>query len=409
MKQKQFSVRVVLRKDKAYDSTGLYPLTIYVRHNGKSHYLYTESRVTEQNWLAKRGEGYLQTSIIVKEIHDKINKALSECKAKDKDKITFDRFRDAYMGKLLVEPEGLSFVDLFNQYMRDNRGRYSLKTNEGYEYTLQQLKRFEQQKQLRLLTHTLSERDLSAIMSWMLTDNKGRTTTSMHARRIVTVCRYLYKNRVLATDIAAGFKIIKAKVGTQPVAKADFFKIRDCVTTIPEDFGRDFWVFMVYAGGMEAKSIVLLKWKDVAEDHFSYIRDKNADSVSESVKIIVGRSSFINMIFEKYSISGEEEDYVFGFLKEYSPLEVERVTKNLASRITKKVKSVGKRHKIKPLPNCKRARPTFAVMADSLGFNVQEIQRMMGHSKINQTQVYMKNMPQQRLVDLAKRFETEMG
>jgi integrase len=392
---------------------GVYTVNIRYYENKKEDFLPTEYRVTRDEWDAKKGETFNQ----VNDIKDKLSKKASDALKACGEELTFFRFKAAFEGKKLSS--GKTLVTLLDKHLEKNP-KYTPGTVEGYEYTKRSLKTLAKKGVDLDIVNFSDEEDIKKLESEFKKHFEiGRTVLSMHMRRIKAIGKTGKRKDVgwVKTDAFEVYKKPKEKKGTEPNSLKDFKAIEafDCGTSSAMMFGRDFYVFMVYAGGMEARSIALLKYKDVNEQYFRFTRSKTEESSEDTIWVYISvKHPFIKYIFETYAKPKPEiedpEDYVFPFLKkDMDAKQIDTQVMYLAERIRKNVQKVGKKVNAKPRPNCKRARPTFAILSDELGLDIFEASQMMGHASIKTTQIYFKHLPTSRKLNISETYADKLG
>lgn len=381
----------------------VHPVYIRFNHNGSRNYVATGKYFSPKDWESSTSREVIKAK---KELEDKVNAAVNKCS-----QLNFKSFKNAFLGG---DPEASdkSLSEMVLVYIKEHDLAY--RTRIGYEYLRTEILRYEADKSKRLMVSSFSKEDLDAFVKWMpksTSRGKGKTTIARLVREVKSVGIYAVEKHGIVNAFYSTIVPPSPNVGTKILTFEEFKKFRDykCKDKFTQ-FGQDWWVFMVYCGGIETRSIVELKWKDVNSDAISYLRSKTEDSTDEPIKVLIGRTKRINNMLEVYSVKGNQNDYVFPFIKH--GWDEEKIVKRVDSinkRIQKNCKKIMLDIGLDVFPTAKMARPTFAVMADELGFTVQEIQRLLGHSNIMTTEIYMKRIPRRNIVNLAHKFDDMVG
>ena len=411
MKEKTQNVKIGLSiRDKYKDH---YTISVRYYEPGVEKFIPSEYQVTREEWRAERGENFHRVKEIKEILAGRVKTAIDRCG----DDLTYSRFKLAWEGKKLVSDKTL--ITLLDEHLLEHP-EYKAGNVEAYEYTRNCLKTFEDNG-IDLGVHNFeTDKDVKQLEGYFKKYfNIGQTTLSMHMRRIKSIAVTGKEKKWIKTDGFEVYEKPKEKRGMVPNTVKDFMLIKsfDCqdkhgVTHPAWMFGRDFYSFMVFCGGMEARSIATIRFCDVFTDYFRFMRAKIENSAEDAGYVYISmKHEFIRHIFETYGKKkGEPYDYVFPFLdKKMSEDQIHAKVKQLAQRITKNVQKIARRLQISPLPNCKRARPTFAILADELGLDIFEAGKMMGHQKVTTTEDYYTYLPVQRKLGISSTYADKLS
>jgi integrase len=394
----------------------------------KEKYIITDYRILKADFFAKK----LAPEVVdlKKELNDKID----ACKKACAQQLTYERFRTVWDGGPLEAP--ITLMDLLDKHLELN----SKNLLEHPPYKSGTVKQYQQYRKLLERIHNgVPEKNLKAkplycsqfttIQAFKELENDtktyaargmGRTRVSMVMSRIKSICATGYNPNLdpkrldrfykcIPTDAYDWYSKPKEDEGTEPISFEDFNKIlnyKPDLSTVNTDhkkyyreksfeFGRDFWCFMVQAGGIEARDIALLRWSKVNETkgYFSYTRSKIEDDADGDTMISYIDYPHLQYVIEKYGLRGNKMSggYVFPFLEEGT--EMEKAIEAFYSRVTKIMGRLSTELGITPNATCKRARPTFACNAMENDVDIYTISKMMGHKSIKTTEIYLQKLP----------------
>lgn len=393
-------------------SNGLYNVAVRFYRDGEEKYMDTNYRVTRTDWMAKSGPGFRKCESIRETLMTKVDttiKAISDAEQK----LTFELFKAVWNGKKISSER--SWITLLDKHVE--LGNFKLGTQRIYESTRTILGKIEAAGHDLGLNNFQSISDYERLEGWFSKYTRiGRTTLAINMQNIKAIAETGYDPRVglrwIPTDAFRFYEKPTRIPGTHPNTYEDFKRIQSFdVTTIGATdahrraykAARDFWCWMVLCGGMEARSIANLKKTSVFKDYFEFERAKVED---RGVKVKLAITETTRYMFDTY---GGDSEYVFPFLtSDMTPVQRESAIINLANRITRRVQTIARKLGIKPLPTCKRARPTFAVLSRKLGLTLPEQQQMMGHASSKTTEIYMTHIPTEEVLSSSRKFHNKL-
>lgn len=393
-------------------------------------YIITKYRILKSDFFAKR----LAPEVVnlKKELNDKIE----ACKKACGKELTFERFKTAWDDKPVdVSP---TLLDLLDKHLELNSKNlleekpYALSTVDMYKQYRRLLERIHNgvpDKELPakpLYCHKFSTKqafkELENDVQVYAARGLGRTRVAMVMQRIKTICHTGYDPDIdvkyignlhmcIPNDAYRRYKKPKEDVGTLPVEYEDYNKIfnyepdlsnkRDHKKFYQESsfkHARDFWCFMVQAGGMEPKDIALLRWPKVNEvkGSFSYTRSKIEEDADGEIMISYVDYDHLRYVINEYGVQANKftGSYVFDILKDgMTAEEQDKAIQAFYTNITQVMGRLSKALGITVMATCKRARPTFACNAVENGVDIYTISKMMGHKNVKTTEIYLKNLP----------------
>lgn len=169
---------------------------------------------------------------------------------------------------------------------------------------------------------------------------------------------------------------------------------------------RDMWLFLYYGNGMNITDAMHIKWKDIYSrdggEWFTFRRKKTQFSLKESFPITVFVSSHVKKILHRNN--GNNSPYVFNVLKAtMNPQEQHKTILLFKGNVNQRLKSLGKQLGFHI--NLKMARATFATMLRDRGTPIAVISKLLGHSSIATTEIYLASLPNDKAKEAAKELE----
>lgn len=155
----------------------------------------------------------------------------------------------------------------------------------------------------------------------------------------------------------------------------------------------NYFMFSIYARGMNFIDMMKLKWSDIQDGRIYYIRSKT--KASFNIEIIQPMQDIIDF----YKAQKRNSQYVFPILlqDDLTPIQIANRKHKVLSRYNSKLKEVGKLAQIdKPLSSYV-ARHSFATILKYSGTSVSKISEMMGHSDVQITMTYLKDFENEDL------------
>ncbi|MCJ7934744.1 MAG: site-specific integrase [Chryseobacterium sp.] len=155
----------------------------------------------------------------------------------------------------------------------------------------------------------------------------------------------------------------------------------------------NYFMFSIYARGMNFIDMMKLKWSDIQDGRIYYVRSKT--KASFNIEIIQPMQDIIDF----YKAQKRNSQYVFPILlqDDLTPIQIANRKHKVLSRYNSKLKEVGKLAEIdKPLSSYV-ARHSFATILKYSGTSVSKISEMMGHSDVQITMTYLKDFENEDL------------
>ncbi len=152
---------------------------------------------------------------------------------------------------------------------------------------------------------------------------------------------------------------------------------------------RDMYVFAVYAGGLRISDLLLLRWS-----HFDGERVQIQMRKTKSTVTVKLPNKALEILFFYRKEDNTPVHYVFPILShlaDYSdPKELHKKLITTTSNIDIRLKEIGKKAGIQKRFSFHTSRHTFATWALRKGIRIEYVSKLLGHSSINETQIYAK-------------------
>lgn len=155
------------------------------------------------------------------------------------------------------------------------------------------------------------------------------------------------------------------------------------------DLHKDMFVFASYAGGLRVSDILQLKWENFTGTHIQFTVRKTGSQISIKLPDVA-----IQIISKYQSENRSGKSFIFPMLKDDLDLNDPRAIDSALSSATayanKSLKLITAKCGITKHVSFHISRHTWATRALKKEISIDKVQRLMGHSNINQTQIYAK-------------------
>lgn len=147
---------------------------------------------------------------------------------------------------------------------------------------------------------------------------------------------------------------------------------------------RNMYVFACYAGGIRIGDLLALKWCNISETHISLTTQKTG------VQIEFALPKRAREILDLYrNNDSAKTDYVFPFLKEQGHENVKLDIERKTAYVNKLLKDIAKKAEIEKKIHFHTSRHTFAVRAIKKGMGIYQLSKILTHSSVKTTQIYV--------------------
>ncbi|MCE3228474.1 MAG: integrase [Bacteroidetes bacterium] len=168
---------------------------------------------------------------------------------------------------------------------------------------------------------------------------------------------------------------------------------------------RDFWFFSYSCNGMNLKDIALLKYKDIKNSSFTFLRAKTIQTSKQDLKPIqVHINDFAERVIRKYG-NKNKDSYVFPILKEtMTEKEQHRAIKNFIKYINQHIKAFAKKIGITTDISFYYARHSFSTQVIRKGGSLEYVMQALGHSDTKTTINYFAGFENESIKDISEQL-----
>lgn len=276
----------------------------------------------------------------------------------------------------------------------------------------------EHKKTRGLLIRDLTPEYLRSFQKWalgtnyILAKNKDKivknysvTTLNMYLTRIKAVINSLVETgelHISKNPFGKGkYLIPKSRSTKRPLEHAEIMSIVNYKSDDHrETFARDMFIFSYLANGMNFYDIFKLKWSDIRDDAFYFVRQKTSSKLPDK-QVRVFLNPKIQAIIDLHGSKKLGNNYIFNIVPWGAKKEVEeKKIRSCISGVNTKLKKIANNLGITSDISTYFARHTFATMMHDLGASIQTIRDLIGHEDIKSTQSYIGSDSKQKLMAL---------
>lgn len=333
-----------------------------------------------------------------KEIYKKLDFYYNKANTviKDLNVFTFDSFEEGFLEQRNIQ-NSVSFA--FDKYIQQLKAENRIGTALSYECAKNSFQSFKKDLTFAEITKTF----LDKYESWMLQNNKSKTTVGIYVRSLRAIYNFqnidrsiypfgLGKNKY---TIPTG-KNIKKALTIEEIAKIYNY---EAPLGSSKDRAKDYWIFLYLCNGMNVKDFCLLKWKNIDGNMLTYQRAKTKRTKKEEKPISVALKPITMEIIKKWGQPSVLKDaYIFPHLKKGMTAEQERATyQQLIKFINKYLKQIAAELGINRNVTTYYARHSFATVLKRSGATIEMISELLGHSSIEVTESYLDSFEKEQI------------
>lgn len=241
---------------------------------------------------------------------------------------------------------------------------------------------------------------LNQYEKWMKKNDKSNATIGIYLRPL----RALFNSAIYAGVIHAkqypfhsrenkdGYKIPASKKVKKALSADELKILFNAENLTPEqEKAKDFFFFSFLSNGMNVKDISLLKWSDVDNNEFSFIRAKTAHTTKDNqTPIVVTILDFHREIFAKYGSPQIKSNYIFNVVDKKMSADQQKKSINAFTRfINQHLKNIAIKNKITSDISTYWARHSFASQLMNDNTSPEFIKQALGHSSLLTTNNYL--------------------
>lgn len=385
------TTKIVFRKDKMNDE-GIAPICIRIIKNRKVSYVTTGIRIKEKFWDETNHKvrvGYPNSArvnqIILKAQSD-VSKKVLEVESNDS---------TATITKIKEELFGTNDIDFFQvseELIQSYRNKGNIGTADKNNSIINKFKKFTGKTKFPFAA--ITPRLLNFYQQYCFEDlNNVQNTVAKDLRFIRTVFNYAIRQGIINESL---FPFKNVPIKTEPT-KGTFLTTDEL--KLIEDYSSDsnhlmkikeLSLFQYYSGGIRISDLIVLKWKQIAEDRINIQIRKTG--VQMSNKLNYKALDILNGLANEDERNPEH--FVFSFLPNNLQLnnyiELDRKISSITAVVNKGLKKIAEDCGIdKPL-STHIFRHTFATQALKKGISLEHVKEILKHSNIRETQIYAK-------------------
>lgn len=299
--------------------------------------------------------------------------------------------------KNLIEhkPQSESFYSYTSKLVAELNAANRLGNARAYASTLQMLKKFTKDKDLRF--QEVSSQFLKKLEIYHLGKKKQLNGLAVYMRTIRAIYNFAIKAGLVDKDSYpfANYSIQTTKTRKRAIPIEALKRIQEKVlpTDHPLYHTRNYFLASFYLRGMSFADFAEIKLLNIIDGRIKYERKKTGTQYD--VKITEGMKSILDL----YTSGKEKNDYIFPMIKRNTPEDQYKDILWARGRFNKKLKKLATLCGIDESITSYVARHTFATRAKNLGIPIANISEMLGHSDIKITEVYLDSLPSEVLDD----------
>lgn len=362
------------------------------------------------NEIRKSHKNYVRLNRLIGEALGDATAVLDEMTA-GRRLITVETVAENIRSALFVEKDTskdedfLSFCDRRLQEYFD-RERYS--TFAAYRTAVNKLKNFTKSKLKRsTLPYELFTVEYLRSFHTHLIKDIGNAPNTVHKN--LTSIRTLFYDAIRSGYVSRNddpffsIRIKREKTSRDRITGEEFVAIESAELKDEgaEDTRREF-LFAYYAGGMRFSDICLFKWSHVRFDGKDYRSKFKMKKVSDTAGLVlVPKALEILSHYGNIEEMTGKDEYVFYPLRSRKRAKTaHQIHKAIASAnviANKNLKKIQKIAGIQTKLTTHMARHSIAKMLDDQGWDIYDIMKILGHSKVSTTQEYLRGFQSTRL------------
>lgn len=384
------TIKLLLKKNKK-TSEGLYPLYIRVIKDRKPRFISIGIKLEKNQWdedsqrVKKNHPNSSRMNAIIAKKRAEVESEILDLELEDKP-LSKDTF-NAVKGKAKLD-----FFKYSEDYLAKLESKGKPGTYRRAKYTLEKLKTYHGNRPL-----PFSELSVSYLKNYekYLADVLENKTNTIHSnfRIIRTVLNNAVNEDLMKRDKNPFYKF---KMKTAPTERAylteeelqamEDLKLKEGTNVFDH---RNMYIFAAYVGGLRVSDILQLKWKNFDGTHITVNTKKTGSVVS--IKLPKRALEILELYQPEKS---KPNSFIFPSLKsnfdKLTPDAQHLATASATALINKNLKTIAEKADIKKSVSFHTSRHTFGTRALRKGMRIEYVSKLMGHSRIAQTEAYAK-------------------
>lgn len=398
-------------------TSGLYPVRIRVTHDLKSRFYPTKYSLPKPSPRDKVSEfdrimSGKNLSVDQKGIYDKLT-GLEKKASVIIDDLEFFSFEE-FEKRFFNTGDKSDLIHLLIEKSEDFRQNEKFSSANLYKQTADILQKYIGQKKFgdekrdhsleKLPVKTLTPGLLKDFQKWALKANYSVTTVSMYLVRVKAILN--------SPDLAKGmnpfgkesdgkFPLPKPKGNKRPLIQGEIMLLYNYQTEIANEiFSRDMFIFSYLANGMNLYDVFKLRWCDVKDDQFNFVRQKTRAKQPDKL-ISVAMSEDIKAIIARHgSHKIDKNGYIFNILKHgMTAAEEHKRIRTAISVINASLKRIAGKLGITSEISTYYARHSYATILRDLDVSLDYISQQLGHADLHTTQSYLDKYKIEKVIE----------
>lgn len=290
-----------------------------------------------------------------------------------------------------------SVYEAFDRKMEQLRKEGREGTRNNYADSKASLIRFKP----KLTFSDLTADFLNRYEKYMLDEGRSLTTVGIYLRPLRAILNRAIQDKIVSAD-SYPFRKNKYKIPTGKKGKvtlneeelAILFDYRP-IPFSTEDRSKDFWFFSYLCNGMNFKDVFNLKYHQIKEDSFKFVREKTRLTTKDAPIVVdVQLNEHSKKIIEKWGSKDRNPDnYVFPFVNnERSEEARHKVRKQFIKLTNQHLSKICAKAGINKEVTTYVARHTFAAIIINKGYSIEVLRELLGHTDIKTTQNYINDI-----------------
>lgn len=343
--------------------------------------------------FTKKHPNYKIENDLLLEVKTKANKIIRELQLTSDD-FTLEDFEDAFRGK--KNNQNLKVIDFFDEIIDEMKRAGRVSNAKAYNDTKVSLIKFKGKEfKFKDIDSTFLEK-YEVFLKENGSKNGGVAFRMRELRAIINKAR---KRKLILKEPYpfADYKISKLKSNPKKRAldleEFEKFKNADLSDYPYLKEAHDYFLFSVYARGMNFQDMMHLKWSNIQNGRIYYTRSKTKGSIN--LEIIPPAQKILDL----YKAQKRPTQYVFPILLDHNLThqQIAYRKQKVLARYNKKLKEIAELVGIKKNLSSYVARHSFATILKMSGTPVEKISEMMGHADISITIAYLKEFSDEDL------------
>ena len=382
--------KVLLKKQKK-KANGQFPLYLRITEKAKPRYISLGISLFENQWDP------LKEQVKSHENKGRLNAIITKKKS-EAQKISIEQELDGRIvssesiKNRLKGPKSKSFSNYFKAYLDELQTKEKIGTLDKASAVYRKFEKYS--KGVDISFYQIDINYLHKYEEYLRINLKNSVNT-IHSN--LKIFRMLF-NRAVSQDLIdleknpfLKYKLRVERTEKVYLTKEELKRIIDLKLKIGSvmDVSRDMFVFACYSGGIRISDMLQLKWGNIEKGYVKIVMQKTKDQLS--IKL----PNMALDILKKYKsdLTPTKSDYIFPCLsneKEYNPTSLFKAISSKSASTNKYLKDIARMADIDKRVSVHTSRHTYATLALSLGFQMAQVSKLLGHKNLKVTQHYAK-------------------